>query len=139
MTADIRIRDGRVVALGRAARGRDEIDARASWLPGGVDAHCHLDQPMRDGLTHGRRLPVRHALGGLRRHHHGDPLRRAVKGQSLRAAVAEYHGRAGGKAVVDYAFHLIVTDPTAAVLGEELPALIAEGYTSFKIYMTYET
>jgi dihydropyrimidinase len=25
------------------------------------------------------------------------------------------------------------------VLREELPALIREGYTSFKIYMTYET
>ena len=43
-----------------------------------------------------------------------------------------------GKALVDYAFHMIVTDPTPAVLKEELPALIGEGYTSFKIYMTYD-
>ena len=28
------------------------------------------------------------------------------------------------KAVIDYAFHLIITDPTAEVLGQELPALI---------------
>src|SRR5262249_37429916 len=41
-------------------------------------------------------------------------------------------------ALVDYAFHMIVSDPTPAVLREELPRLIAEGCTSFKIYMTYD-
>jgi dihydropyrimidinase len=40
--------------------------------------------------------------------------------------------------VVDYAFHLIVTDPTKTVLEDELPALIRRGYTSFKVYMTYD-
>ncbi|MEO7244164.1 MAG: amidohydrolase family protein, partial [Rubrivivax sp.] len=43
-----------------------------------------------------------------------------------------------GKAHVDYAFHLIVSDPTPSVLVDELPALIREGYTSFKVYMTYD-
>ena len=33
---------------------------------------------------------------------------------------------------------MIVSDPTPQVLDVELPALIAEGYTSFKIYMTYD-
>jgi dihydropyrimidinase len=60
------------------------------------------------------------------------------KGQSLRAAVDDYHRRAAGKPLIDYAFHLIVSDPTPAVLREELPALIAEGYSSFKLYMTYD-
>ena len=60
------------------------------------------------------------------------------RGQSLRAAVADYHRRAAGKAYVDYAFHLIVSDPTAAVLGQELPALVEAGCTSVKVYMTYE-
>jgi dihydropyrimidinase len=35
-----------------------------------------------------------------------------MKGQSLEAAVLDYHGRAEGKACIDYAFHLIVSDPT---------------------------
>ncbi len=34
------------------------------------------------------------------------------KGSSLDAAVTDYHRRADGKALIDYAFHLIVTDPT---------------------------
>ena len=40
--------------------------------------------------------------------------------------------------MIDYAFHLILSDPTDQVLGQELPALIKDGYTSFKIYMTYD-
>ena len=46
--------------------------------------------------------------------------------------------RARPKAVIDYAFHLIISDPTEQVLGQELPALIRDGYTSFKVYMTYD-
>jgi dihydropyrimidinase len=66
------------------------------------------------------------------------PFAAQAKGQSLRAAVQDYHGRAEGKSHIDYAFHLIVSDPTPQVVEEELPALIAEGYTSFKVYMTYD-
>src|SRR5690606_35912937 len=50
----------------------------------------------------------------------------------------DYHRRADGKAVIDYAFHLIVADATQDVVERELPALIAQGYTSLKIYMTYD-
>ncbi|MDT4829262.1 D-hydantoinase [compost metagenome] len=66
------------------------------------------------------------------------PFAAQQKGQSLRAAVQDYHQRAEGRAHVDHAFHLIVSDPTEEVLKHELPQLIAEGYTSFKIYMTYD-
>jgi dihydropyrimidinase len=66
------------------------------------------------------------------------PFAAQQRGQSLRAAVDDYHARAEGKASVDYAFHMIVADPTPTVLKEELPALIDAGYTSFKIYMTYD-
>ena len=46
--------------------------------------------------------------------------------------------RAVPKAVIDYGFHLIISDPTQQVLGQELPALIKDGYSSFKVYMTYD-
>ena len=35
-------------------------------------------------------------------------------------------------------FHLIISDPTSSVLGQELPALVADGYSSLKVFMTYE-
>lgn len=60
------------------------------------------------------------------------------RGTSLTAAVEDYHRRAKGQAVIDYAFHLIISDPTPTVLGQELPALIRRGHTSLKVYMTYD-
>ncbi|MBR9857362.1 MAG: dihydropyrimidinase [Gammaproteobacteria bacterium] len=137
---DLAIRDGRIVAMGEnIGPGKREIDATGLWLlPGGVDAHCHLDQPMPEGLRMaddfytGTRSA---ACGGTTT---VMPFAAQEKGQSLKAAVEDYHRRAEGKAVVDYAFHLIVTDPTETVLKEELPELIRQGCTSFKIYMTYD-
>lgn len=137
---DLAIKDGRIVAMGEnIGPGKREIDAKGLWLlPGGVDAHCHLDQPMPEGLRMaddfytGTRSA---ACGGTTT---VMPFAAQEKGQSLKAAVEDYHRRAEGKAVVDYAFHLIVTDPTETVLKEELPELIRQGCTSFKIYMTYD-
>ena len=56
----------------------------------------------------------------------------------VQAAVDDYHRRAEGTAVIDYAFHLLVSDATRDVTQRELPQLIEKGYTSFKIYMTYD-
>lgn len=137
---DIGIRDGKIEALGhKLAAGAEEIDATGLLvLPGGVDAHCHLDQPMPDGMRMaddfftGTRSA---ACGGTTT---VIPFAAQAKGGSLLAAVEDYHARAADKAVIDYAFHLIVADPTPHVLQEELPSLIRQGYTSFKIYMTYD-
>ncbi len=38
----------------------------------------------------------------------------------------------------DVSFHLIISDPSEQVLGQELPALVKDGYTSFKVFMTYD-
>ena len=43
-----------------------------------------------------------------------------LKVQSLRAAVADCHRRAEDKALIDYAFHMSVSDPKSGVLKEEL-------------------
>ena len=137
---DIGIRDGKIEALGkRLSAGAEEIDASGLLaLPGGVDAHCHLDQPM----PHGMRM-ADDFFSGTRSAACGGtttviPFAAQAKGGSLTAAVEDYHRRAAGKAVIDYAFHLIVSDPTPQVLQEELPKLIRQGYTSFKVYMTYD-
>lgn len=137
---DIGITDGVIQQIGRKlATGRREIDALGRVVtPGGVDAHCHLDQPMAppvrmaDDFESGTRAA---ACGGTTT---VIPFAAQVKGQSLRAAVDDYHARAQGRAHLDHAFHLIVSDPTPDVLARELPELIREGYTSFKIYMTYD-
>jgi dihydropyrimidinase len=139
-TTDIGIRNGRIAALGRNLdAGAREIDADGRHVtPGGIDAHCHFDQPTGDGS-----VMADDFLTGTRSAACGGtttviPFACQQKGQSLRAAVEDYHRRAGGKALIDYAFHMIITDPTPQVLNEELPSLIRQGLTSFKIYMTYD-
>ena len=137
---DIGIRQGRIAMLGQGlAQGAREIDAAGRVVtPGGVDSHCHLDQPMEppvrmaDNFDTGTRAA---ACGGTTT---VIPFAAQVKGASLKAAVDDYHRRADGMAHVDYAFHLIVSDPTDTVLNSELPNLIRDGYTSFKLYMTYD-
>ena len=142
---DIGVRDGRVAALAeRISGGARRFDASGRWvLPGGVDAHCHIDQPpnpgsaargaeMADDFTSGTRSA---AFGGTTTI---IPFAPQFKGQSLSDAIATYHQRANDRAHVDYGFHLIVADPTEDALVRELPALAKQGYTSVKIYMTYE-
>ncbi len=137
---DLGVKDGQIVAIGKSlAAGRSEIDATGKYvLPGGIDAHCHLDQPMADGSVMADDFysgTVSAAFGGTTT---VIPFACQMKGGSLREAVKDYHQRAEAKPVIDYAFHMIVCDPDDRVLGQELPALIKDGYTSFKIYMTYD-
>ena len=132
---DLAITGGRIVAMAErlpAGAATREIDAAGRFVtPGGVDGHCHLDQPMvepmkmADDFETGTRSA---ACGGTTT---VIPFAAQVKGRSLREAVEDYHRRAAGKASVDYWFHMIVSDPTPDVIERELPALIAEGLTSF--------
>jgi dihydropyrimidinase len=138
--ADIGIFDGRISIIGsQLGEALSDIDAAGKLvMPGGVDAHCHLDQPTIDGS-----VMADDFLTGTRSAACGGnttviPFAYQFRGQPLRSAVDDYHARANGKAVIDYAFHLIISDPTEQLLSEDLPALIREGYTSFKIYMTYD-
>jgi len=140
MVCDVGVRNGRVVALARdLPRGKREIDATERLvLPGGIDSHCHIDQQSSFGVMCAddfRSGTVSAAFGGTTTI---IPFAAQHRGQHLRDVVEDYHARAAPKAVTDYAFHLIISDPTEQVLGQELPALIRDGYTSFKVYMTYD-
>ena len=137
--ADIGIRDGRIAQIGTGLTGAERIDAAGLLvLPGGIDAHVHLDQPTADGtvMADGFASGTRSAAAG------GNttvlPFALQIKGQSLRACVEDYRRKADGNCHTDVAFHLIVSDPTPQVLGQELPALVRDGYTSFKVFMTYD-
>lgn len=137
---DVGIRDGRIVALAEdLPAGRREIDASGRLvLPGGIDAHCHVEQRSSSGRMCADDWytgSVSAAFGGTTTI---VPFAAQHRGQSLRAVVQDYHARAAAGAVIDYSYHLIVSDPTDQVLGQELPALIRDGITSFKVYTTYD-
>lgn len=139
--ADVGIIDGRIacLSLGLASSAKKVIDASGLLvLPGGIDAHCHLDQESPAGIKHADDFlsgTKSAAAGGtttiipFANQRHGEPLRQAVESYRQKAE----------KAVVDYAFHLILCDPSPHVIEQELPPLIKEGYTSFKVFMAYES
>src|SRR6202171_1858554 len=137
---DIAVRDGRIVARGHDLGAAETIiDATDRLvLPGGIDSHVHFAQPSGDGIimADGFATGTRSAAFG------GNttvlPFCLQEKGQTLREALRNYHAQADGECHIDVAFHLIVTDPTDQVLGQELPALVQDGYTSLKVFMTYE-
>ncbi len=137
---DVGIKDGKVAALAaRLEGGKERIDAGGKLvLPGGVDSHCHIAQAGSHGVETAddfRSGSISAACGGTTTI---IPFAAQYRGQSLRQVVDAYHARAEGEAVIDYAFHLIITDPSEQVLGQELPALLRDGCTSFKVYMTYD-
>jgi dihydropyrimidinase len=139
-SADIGIVDGRIQALGATLGSCDrEIDAEGRIVtPGGIDSHCHIEQRSSAGV-----MTADDFFTGTRSAACGGtttiiPFAAQLRGMSMRQVVKDYHACAEPKAAVDYAFHLILSDPTEQVLGQELPALIKDGYTSFKIYMTYD-
>ena len=140
LDGDIGVREGRIAALGAiTGMGLREIDAGGKFvLPGGVDSHVHVEQRSGMGIMCADDFysgTVSAAFGGTTTI---IPFAAQHRGMSLRQVVKDYHAAATPKAVIDYAFHLIISDPSEQVMGQELPALIRDGYTSFKIYMTYD-
>ena len=136
---DVAIKDGKIVALGEnLGKGIREIDATSLLvLPGGIDAHCHIEQKSSSGIMTADDFytgSVSAAFGGTTTIL---PFAAQHRGQSLREVVDDYMACAVPKSVIDYGFHLIISDASDAIIGQELPAMIEDGITSFKIYMTY--
>ena len=133
---DIGIRGGRIAALGKnLGRGAREIDAQGLFvLPGGVDSHVHVEQrgsPRVANTDTFASATLSAAFGGtttIVTHARQD------KGGSLAESVADYTDKAR-EAVIDYAFHLLVTDVTDKLLDADLPDAVAAGHTSIKIFM----
>lgn len=143
--ADIGVSGGRIAAIAdRLTDAEQVIDATGRLvLPGGIDAHVHIDQAQAPGLASAGARMADGFLSGTRSAAFGGTtmtLSFAVqhRGQSLRSAVEDYHRRAEGRAFLDYSFHMVVSDPTPEVLGQEIPALVRRGHRSLKVYMTYE-
>ena len=138
--ADIGIRDGKIAALsGRIADAAKTIDAGGLFvLPGGIDGHVHLAQPTSDGTRMADDFLSGTGAAAAGGNTTVLPFALQTKGKSLRECVQAYHAEANGRCLIDVSFHLIISDPTAAVLGQELPALVRDGYTSLKVFMTYD-
>src|ERR1700756_29183 len=137
---DIGVRDGRITALGEDLGNAERIvDAKNRIvLPGGIDSHVHISQPSGPGIVMADDFESATRSAAFGGNTTVLPFCMQEKGQSLRDAVTLYHAKAKVQCYTDYGFHLIISDPTPQVLGQELPALILDGFPSFKVFMTYE-
>ncbi|MEU1038836.1 dihydropyrimidinase [Streptomyces sp. NPDC005551] len=141
--ADVLIEDGRIAALaasGTPAAGawtaERLIDATGKYvIPGGVDAHTHMELPFggtaaSDSFETGTRAA---AWGGTT-----TIIDFAVQspGHSLREGLDTWNAKADGTCAIDYGFHMIVSDVNQETL-KEMDLLVGEGVTSFKQFMAY--
>ncbi|MGV9878863.1 dihydropyrimidinase [Streptomyces sp. NPDC003006] len=141
--ADVLVEDGRVAALAASTSAAASawtadrvIDATGKYvIPGGVDAHTHMEFPFggtfsSDTFETGTRAA---AWGGTT-----TIVDFAVqsKGRALRSGLDAWHAKATGNCAIDYAFHMIVSDVNDSTL-KEMDGLIEEGVTSFKLFMAY--
>jgi len=138
--ADVAISGETIAAIGRRLGPAErEIDARDKLvLPGGVDSHCHIEQLSAAGIMNAdtfESATTSAAFGGTT-----TVISFAAQhvGMQLTQVLEEYHALARKGAVIDYAFHTIIADPTRATLEQDLPALIKQGHGSIKIFMTYD-
>ena len=136
---DIGILEGRIATLGTALEGREVIDATGLIaMPGGIDSHVHISQPSGPGVEMADDFASATRAAACGGNTTVMPFCLPEEGQTLREAVAAYHAKAEGQCLIDVSFHLIVKSVDPATLGQDLPALIAQGLTSFKVFMTYQ-
>ena len=112
------------------------IDAAGKYIiPGGVDAHTHLDLPLgpitsSDDFESGT---IAAAFGGTTTIL---DFPTPERGQPLEIALDRWHRKAGGKACIDYGFHMVIND-TSQADHRVLKKVVEAGITSFKLFMAY--
>ncbi len=138
--ADVFIVDEKVqtIGLNLDLKADKTIDAKGCYLiPGGIDAHTHMELPFMgtfasDDFETG-------TIAGL----HGGTttiidFAIQTQGDTLTAALAQWHEKAKGKAAGDYAFHIAVTDFNPKTKAEVKDIIEKQGVTSFKTFMAYK-
>src|SRR5256885_9384051 len=112
------------------------IEAAGKYvIPGGIDAHTHMEMPFGgtasvDTFATGTAAA---AWGGTT-----TIIDFAVqaKGTSLLATLDKWHEKADGNCAIDYGFHMIVSDVNDTSL-KEMESCVDAGVNSFKMFMAY--
>jgi dihydropyrimidinase len=138
--ADVLVEGERVALIGADLDVAAErvLDASGKYvLPGCIDPHTHLDMPFGgtvtiDDFESGQGSA---ACGGTTCH---VDFCIQGKGQTFAQALETWHAKANGKSLIDYSFHIAITDLADAERLEELAALPEQGITSYKLFMAYK-
>jgi dihydropyrimidinase len=128
------------VGVGISEAGHEVVDASGLLvMPGGIDVHTHLDMPFggttsADDYTTGTQAA---AVGGTTML---IDFALQSQGHTMREAFDVWRAKSKGKACVDYSLHMAVTDlgPGDGAQGlREMEEMVAEGISSFKLFMAY--
>lgn len=136
---DIGIIGEKIVAIADEldASAKKVIDAEGKYIfPGAIDVHVHLETPISQTVSSDNfeTGTIAAACGGT------TTIIDFVtqdRGNPVEEAVAARINQAVDKAVIDYGFHIALTDINDHTLAA-IPTLIEDGFTSFKLYMTYQ-
>ena len=138
--ADVWIEGGKIAALGAPGTllgtAEQTIDAREQYIiPGGIDAHTHMDLPFGGTMSSDD-----FDTGTVAAAHGGTTtivdFAIQSKGKSMREGLDTWYAKSEGKAAIDYGFHMIMTEANAGTL-DEMSGMVAEGISSFKMFMAY--
>ncbi|HEU5476722.1 MAG TPA: dihydropyrimidinase [Gaiellaceae bacterium] len=138
--ADVLVDGERISLIGADldATADRTIDASGKYvLPGCIDPHTHLDMPFGgtvtvDDFESGQGSA---ACGGTTCH---VDFCIQGQGQTFAQALEGWHAKANGKTLIDYGFHIAVTDLADVERLDELAALPEQGITSYKLFMAYK-
>ena len=137
--SDILIVDEKIAAIGKnlSEEGVDKIiDAEGKYVfPGGIDQHVHYSFVYQGSKVRGFETSNAPALGGTTT---VIEFVNQVQGKGLLESIDEFKTKdVDGIAMVDYGFHIVMTDPRPEVI-EEIPKLAEAGYPTLKLFMAYK-
>lgn len=137
---DLAISDGKIVSVGvPISDAQHHLSVDGKWImPGGVDPHAHIEQMSGMGQWNADTFETATrsaALGGTTS---VISFAAQAKGQSLKDTVSDYASRAARGAMIDYAFHITVTDTSVNRFASDLSTLVQSGHRTLKVFTTYD-
>ncbi len=141
---DVYVENDLITAIGSNLSSQFEkttdeiIDAKGKYiLPGVIDPHTHIDMPCMgtrttDDFTSGT---IGACCGGITSFIDFEHL---AKGSTMKGALAQRKALAQKLSVIDYAFHIGITEVNELLLAEMDRTIHEYGVPSFKAYTTYD-
>jgi dihydropyrimidinase len=140
LKSDILIDNGKIIKISdniNTDKNTKVIDAENMFvLPGGIDAHTHLnlklgDRQVSDGFYEGTKAAAFGGTTAIVDHPEG-----CDEKCSLLTKPSEYKAKLEKEAVIDFGIHGVFQRYDDEI-SDEIPSLINSGYSTAKVYTTY--